>query len=100
WHFFSAARYSLLVPGAPARVSDKVGFCMFDSFGIEGGATGWFEETGGGWWRAGRADSAFRGVGRSRRACDRYSSQREFQFVYVTGLAPGPYTLRAEANPA
>jgi len=100
WHFFSAARYSLLVPGAPARVSDKIGFCLFDSFGIEGGTTGWFEETGGGWCRPGRPESTFVRMGLSTGASDRYSSQREFQFVDVTGLAPGRYTLRAEANPS
>jgi hypothetical protein len=100
WHFFSAARYSLLVPGEPARVSDKVGFCMFDSFGIEGGATTWFAEDGSaGWCRPGQPGSTFVRMGLSRGASDRYSSQREFQFVDVTGLAPGPYTLRAEANP-
>jgi hypothetical protein len=100
WHFFSAARYSLLVPGQPARVSDKVGFCLFDSFGIEGGATTWFAEDGSaGWCRPGLPGSTFVRMGLSRGASDRYSSQREFQFVDVTGLAPGPYTLRAEANP-
>ena len=100
WHFFSAARYSLLVPGGTARVSDKVGFCMFDSFGIEGGATTWFAEDGSaGWCRPGQQGSTFVRMGLSRGASDRYSSQREFQFVDVTGLAPGPYTLRAEANP-
>ena len=38
-------------------------------------------------------------MGLSRGSGDRYSSQREFQFVDVTGLAPGTYTLRARANP-
>jgi hypothetical protein len=100
WHFFSAARYSLLVPGAAARVSDKVGFCLFDSFGIAGGATHWFEEDGTtGWCRPGQPASTFVRMGLSPGAADRYSAQREFQFVDVTGLAPGPYTLRAEANP-
>ncbi|MEO8689807.1 MAG: hypothetical protein ABI611_16540, partial [Solirubrobacteraceae bacterium] len=33
WHFSSAARYELQPQGAPARASEKVGFCLFDSFG-------------------------------------------------------------------
>ncbi len=101
WHFFSAARYSLLVPGGEPRVSDKVGFCMFDSFDIEGGAAKWFpwEAGPGTWCRFSEPASTFVRMGLSRGSGDRYSSQREFQFVDVTGLAPGPYTLRAQANP-
>ena len=102
WHFFSAARYSLLVPGEPARVSDKVGFCLYDSFGIEGGATRWFpwDAPGDGTWCGfGDPGSSFVRMGLSRGASDRYSAQREFQYVDVTGLAPGTYALRAQANP-
>jgi len=39
-------------------------------------------------------------MGLSRGATDRYSSQREFQYVDMTGLAAGEYLLRAEANPS
>ena len=42
FHFFTAARYELLVPGAAPRVSGKIGFCMFDSFDIPGGSACWF----------------------------------------------------------
>ena len=102
WHFFSAARYSLLVPGGAARVSDKVGFCMYDSFGIEDGATRWFpwEAGPGTWCQDSDPDATVVRMGLSRGASDRYSSQREFQYVDVTGLTPGAYTLQAQANPA
>ena len=38
-------------------------------------------------------------MGLSPGAADRYASQREFQYVDVTGLAPGAYVLRGTANP-
>ena len=101
WHFFSAARYSLLVSGAADRVSDKVGFCMYDSFGIEGGATRWFpwEAGPGTWCQDSDPGAPLVRMGLSRGASDRYSAQREFQYVDVTGLTPGAYTLRAQSNP-
>jgi hypothetical protein len=101
WHFFSAARYSLLVPAGAPRVSGKVGFCMFDSFGIEDGETRWFpgDAAPGTWCRDSEPSSTFVRMGLSRGASDRYSAQREFQYVDVTGLAPGTYTLQAHANP-
>jgi hypothetical protein len=83
-------------------VSDKVGFCLFDSFGIEDGATRWFpwEVAGPGTWcRDSEPDATLVRMGLSRGASDRYASQREFQYVDVTGLVPGAYTLRAQANP-
>ena len=33
WHFSSAARYELQPAGGPARAAEKVGFCLFDSYG-------------------------------------------------------------------
>ena len=101
WHFFSAARYSLLVPGEADRASEKIGFCMFDSFDIEGGATKWFpwDAESANWCRFSEPASTFVRMGLSRGSGDRYSAQREFQFVDITGLTPGPYTLRAQANP-
>ena len=96
WHFFSAARYELEVPGAPTRVSGKIGFCLFDSFDTTGVA------------RVVPARprlvprpraTGFVRMGLSPGAADRYTSQREFQYVDITGLAPGSYLLRGVANP-
>jgi hypothetical protein len=42
FHFFTAARYELDVPGASSRVSPKIGFCMSDAFGGAGGTVRWF----------------------------------------------------------
>ena len=48
---------------------------------------------------AAASDPGFVRMGLSAGAADRYSSQREFQYVDVTGLAPGPYRLRGITNP-
>jgi hypothetical protein len=100
FHFFTAARYALEVPGAPARVSGKIGFCMFDSFDIPGGTADWFQPAEP--WcheEAPDTDPGFVRMGLSPGAADRYTSQREFQYVDITGLAPGAYRLRGVANP-
>ena len=98
FHFLTAARYELLVPGAAPRVSGKIGFCMFDSFDMPGGMAEWFRPTEE-WCREPAGDPGFVRMGLSPGAADRYGAQREFQYVDVTGLTPGPYTLRGTANP-
>ena len=98
FHFFTAARYELEVPGAPTRVSDKIGFCLFDSFDGAGGTIQWFRPDRP-WCHAPAGHAGFARMGLSPGGADRYASQREFQYVDVTGLAPGPYVLRGTANP-
>ena len=105
WHFFTAARYELELPGGGLRVADKIGFCLFDGFGDAGGNTLYFPPgyTGGGsqtWCGFDNPDGEFVRMGLSPGAADRYASQREFQWIDVAGLRPGGYTLRAIANPA
>jgi Lysyl oxidase len=105
WHFFSAARYELELPGGGLRASDKIGFCLFDGFGDAGGNTLYFPPgyTGGGsqtWCGFDNPDGEFVRMGLSPGAADRYASQREFQWIDVAGLRPGAYALRAIANPA
>jgi hypothetical protein len=102
WHFFSAARYEL--DGAAGRVSDKVGFCLFDGFGDAGGDPLYFppDFRGSGtqtWCGFDHPHGSFVRMGLSPGAADRYASQREFQWIDVSGLRPGAYTLRATANP-
>ena len=98
FHFITAARYELLVPGAAPRASGKIGFCMFDSFDIPGGTAAFFRPDRP-WCQEADPGSGFVRMGLSPGAADRYSSQREFQYVDVTGLAPGAYRLRGVANP-
>jgi hypothetical protein len=102
WHFASAALYSVLVPGGPPRISDKVGFCFFDSWG--GGATSYFPTVnpnpyGSYWCRQPANGSAPVRMGISPGLGDYYWSQLKYQWVDVTDLVPGPYTLRAQVNP-
>ena len=39
WHFQQAAQYSLIMPDGTIRYSDKVGFCMWDSWVMDGGSS-------------------------------------------------------------
>jgi hypothetical protein len=98
FHFFTAARYELEVPGAAPRVSPKIGFCMFDSFDGAGGTVKWFPPDQA-WCHSPAAQPGFTRMGLSSGASDRYAAQREFQFVDITGLQPGDYELRGIANP-
>ena len=102
FHFSSAARYSLVPAGGAERASGKVGFCLFDSYAPDPdnlfdysvkGAAG---ET---WCAFNRPDQATVRMGLSPGGADIYSAQRERQWVDITGLAPGPAVVKAEANP-
>lgn len=100
FHISSAARYELQPEGAGARVAEKVGFCMFDSYGP---ATYFgFSVRGAGnetWCGFNASSQSLVRMGLSPGAADRYSAQREFQWVDITGLVPGPAVIRGEANP-
>ena len=99
WHFPSAARYSV-VAGGTTRVSDKVGFCMFDSFG----PAHWFASSvqgaaGERWCRLNAPTASTVRMGLSPGGADIYTAQLERQWVDITGLAPGRVVVRGEANP-
>ena len=103
WHFASAALYSVVVPGGPPRISDKVGFCFFDTWG--GGATRYFPTANpdpyGSYWCHQPVDGSTPvRMGISPGLGDYYWSQLKYQWVDVTDLTPGPYTLRAQVNPS
>ncbi len=100
WHYFSAARYELAVPGEGIRVSDKIGFCLVDGLGQPRYFPLWY--TGSGpqtWCGFSHPEGTFTRMGLSPGLADRYRSQRHFQWIDVTGLAPAAYELRALANP-
>jgi hypothetical protein len=102
FHFSSAARYSLVPADAPERVSDKIGFCLLDSLypdpdnlfdsSVEGAAG----ET---WCGFNNPSQATVRMGLSPGGADIYWAQQERQWVDITGLAPGPVTVKAVANP-
>jgi hypothetical protein len=102
WHLASAAAYELLVPGATARLSAKVGFCLSDSYGpLAYFPYGWFGPSGANTFCApGDPTSGFVRMGISAGSGDYYASQVADQWIDVTGLTPGAYKLRAVANPA
>jgi hypothetical protein len=104
WHFFSAARYALELPDGTVRTSEKVGFCLFDSFTTDGGSDDYFPANykGSGqqtWCAPGYPNGGFVRMGLSPGGADRYTSQTGFQWVDIDGLRPGNYVLRATANP-
>jgi hypothetical protein len=81
-------------------VSDKVGFCMFDSFG----PAHWFAYSvqgaaGERWCRPDEPAATTVRMGLSPGGADIYAAQRERQWVDVTGLDPGRVVVRGEANP-
>ena len=102
FHISSAARYELQPAGGAARVSDKVGFCMFDSDSPAPDAYFRYEVQGPGnetWCAFNDPDQATVRMGLSPGGADRYSAQREMQWVDISGLEPGPATVRGQANP-
>ena len=100
WHLASAARYELEPEAGPARVSGKIGFCLFDSFGP---ATYFgFSVRGAGnetWCGSNAPSQSLVRMGLSPGAADRYSAQTEHQWVDISGLEPGPAVIRGQANP-
>jgi hypothetical protein len=100
WHFSSAARYSMVTSGGVERESAKVGFCMFDSFG----PSQWFSDSvrganGERWCGWGDPSASTVRMGLSPGGADIYGANLERQWVDVTGLDPGPVTLKGQANP-
>jgi len=105
WHFQKAAYYALLLPGGGVRSADKVGFCMWDSWVMDGGSsTKYFpvdyKGVGPTTWCAPKNPRAtFTRMGISRNYGDLYAAQSTDQWVDIKDLAPGSYQIRATANP-
>jgi hypothetical protein len=105
WHFQQAAQYQLVLPGGVIRYSDKVGFCMWDSWVKDGaGSTKYFpvnyKGVGPQGWCAPKDPSAtFTRMGISRNYGDLYAAQSTDQWVDIGGLRPGSYKVRAIVNP-
>jgi hypothetical protein len=102
WHFSSAARYELQPQGGTPRVSDKVGFCLFDSYLPEPANLFDYSVQGPGdetWCGFNHPNQPTVRMGLSPGGADIYSAQTERQWVDITGLAPGPAVMRVVANP-
>ena len=100
FHFMRIARYELRVPGRRTRVSPKIGFCFYD----DSGPSPYFPEPDWDleqriWCAMLDPEADLVRMGLSRGASDRYGSQKHWQWVDMTGLRPGRYTLRGIANP-
>lgn len=116
WRILQAAEYVLQVPGQPDRASARrdAGFCLVDSWSpstpappsyYPKGETGADPEADHTWCQpsrsvlAGEADPPLVRGGISPGWGDLDASQDGGQWIDVTGLAPGTYTLRATVNP-
>ena len=105
WHFQQAARYELLLPGGGSRVSDKIGFCMFDTYpSTTSGKPRFFADgyTGGGqhsWCNRLDPGATFTRMGISPTYGDLYASQASWQWIDISGLKPQSYDVRATVNP-
>ena len=98
WHVLHAASYSLWSAGPePREVAPgaKVGFCLLDS--RPEGSSGPAVYTHDCVPQPGSDGAVVTGI--SPTWGDLYSRWLAFQWVDVTGVAPGPYRLRAEADP-
>ena len=87
-------------PAARCARPDKVGFCMFDSFG----PAHWFAasvrgDAGETWCGANDPTASTVRMGLSPGGADIYTAQLERQWVDITGLDPGRVVVRGEANP-
>ncbi len=106
WHFQNAARYDLLLHGHGKRTSAKIGFCMFDTWKTDvPGSPRYFPTyfKGSGpfsWCAHGHPEVTFTREGISPHWGDLYGAQTSWQWVDVSGLRPGTYSLRATVNPA
>jgi len=96
YHFENAARYEIVVPNGANIVARKVGFCMFDTYADPDNSVPDLPK-----FYTSSCVLTGSGVkmGLSRGWGDHYPTFLEHQWVVVTGLKAGTYTLRAEVNP-
>jgi hypothetical protein len=105
WRFQHAAAYSLIEPDGTVHDAAKVGFCMWDSWVMDGGSSTkyfpvYYKGVGPTTWCAPKNPSAtFTHMGISRNYGDLYAAQSTDQWVNINGLTPGPYRIRAVVNP-
>jgi Ca2+-binding RTX toxin-like protein len=118
WHYDRAALYELIVPNVGSIPSSKTlaGFCFFDTYGQRDPSVGdtYFTATGAGnpntdpddvipddedWCRPGDPTQTLVRMGISPGVGDYYAAQLADQWVDITGVPPGPATLRATVNP-
>ena len=99
WHYDTAAVYEILVPDGPTRRTAKIGFCMYDTYDTISNTNYYPAASSFGWCRPGASNAPIVRMGISPGIGDYYSAQLTDQWIDVTGLDAGTYTLRAEINP-
>lgn len=99
WHVERMMAYHLWSPYAGTRGDDKVGFCFFDTNRVDSGLPGspsspFYREA----WCGSRSATLSR-TGISVGWGDRYAWNLAYQWIDITGLPGGTYTLRAKVDP-
>ncbi len=98
FHFQRAARYWLTLPNGKIRKSDKIGFCMLDTWGNEGGY-GYFRiSQKQNFCQHGNPGAVFTRMGISPGVGDYYNAQLADQWINVTGIRPGRHTIGGTVN--
>ena len=97
YHYENASLYEILVPGQPSLATAKIGFCMFDTFRDPNGniPTSYYPSSAGACERSGSTVP----MGISRGWGDYYPRTIANQWIVVTDLRAGAYTLRSTVNP-
>jgi hypothetical protein len=99
WHLRDLETYELQNSAATLqRTSDKHGFCFFDDIGFNLALPGAPESAIHAKTDCGKASDTSLRVGLSIGWSDRYASNLLDQFIDITGLPPGEYTLTATVD--
>ena len=99
WHVHDVMRYEVRADRDAARVSEKTGFCFWDNRRHDLSLDGAPEDPAYAASLCGDLRSIGNRMGLSVGWGDRYRSTLAFQWVEITGLPDGRYTLVAEADP-
>ena len=100
FHLQRVATYRLVLANGKIRKSSKVGFCLLDTWGNEGGY-GYFrisQERN--FCQHGNPEAVFTRMGISPGVGDYYNAQLADQWVDVTGVRPGRHTIAGTVNAA
>lgn len=103
WHLRGAARYSLWNGGKSAEVgpSQKVGFCLIDSTRTDTWAptTAHYTNSSTGFCGHGKPNAQTVTMGVSAGWRDFYDRSLPFQWVDVSDVQPGNYSIRSDVDP-
>ncbi|MGH3451889.1 MAG: lysyl oxidase family protein [Haloechinothrix sp.] len=103
WHLRNAAGYSLWNDAGTAEVapSQKVGFCLIDSTHVDpwGPSSAFYTLSSGSFCAHDESDASTVTMGVSAGWRDYYDRSLPFQWVDISDVLPGNYSLKSEVDP-